>query len=41
MKVYFEEYFIRENPTLFVVSAIITILIIIVIFYLGVKNVNK
>lgn len=41
MKLYFQEYFINENPTLFLVSSIITVLIIIIIFYLGVKNVHK
>ena len=41
MKMCFEEFFIKENPTLFVVGTIITILMIIIVFYLGVKNVNK
>ncbi len=41
MKIIFDELFIRDNYLLFVVASIITILMILVICYLGVKEIKK
>ena len=41
MKIIFDEMFIRENYLLFVVASIITILMILVICYFGIKEIKK